>query len=127
MSKLLGLGFPDQLRGSAPKLLGSGAISLSEMRNSILDSGPEHAPKKVEIRILKAALESASGPAEASIQVAFKGSLVVHVVLLPVKVLSLVGLLPSSLITLGLIIAWGGNARTRRIPGWAQKALTGLV
>ena len=78
------------------------------MRNSILDSGPERAPKKVEIRILKAALESATGLAEASIQVAFKGSLVVHVVLLPVKVLSLVGLLTSSLITLGLIIVWGG-------------------
>ena len=78
------------------------------MRNSILDSGPDRAPTNVEIRVLKAALESASGPAEASIQVAFKGSLVVHVVLLPVEVLSLVGLLPSSLITLSLIIAWGG-------------------
>ena len=43
--KLLGLSFPDQLRGSAPKMLGSGAISLGEMCNSILDSGPERAPK----------------------------------------------------------------------------------
>ena len=49
VGKPLGSGLPDQLRSSAPRLLGSGAISLRKLSNSILNSGPEGAPEIVEI------------------------------------------------------------------------------
>ena len=49
VGKLLSCALPDKPGGPAPKVLGSGAVSLREMRNSILNSGPERAPKSVEI------------------------------------------------------------------------------
>ena len=90
------------------------------MRDSILNSGPEGAPKRVEIGSVKTILESASGTAKASIKIDLKGSMVVQVVLLPVAILSLGGLPPSCLIPPRLLIGWDGMVRTGGVPGWAQ-------
>ena len=89
MGKLLSLALPDKLGSPAPKLLGSVFVSMREVRDRILNSGPEGAPKSVEILVVKAALKSASGTAKASIKKVLKCSMVVHVVLLPVAILRL--------------------------------------
>ena len=127
MGKPLGSGLPDQLRSSAPKLLGSGAISLRKLSNSILNSGPEGGPEVVEIRRIETALQGAASPAKAGVMKSFKSILIVGMILLSIVVLGLSSLLPSSFLPLGDIITWRGLAWPWCIPGRPQKILTSLL